>query len=277
VKRKEKVVSNKACRTIVVKLGGSLITRKDKPLTPNLFAIRAVSKGVQQALRRDTENQIRLFLVHGGGSFGHYYPKMYHLSSSECANGNSEGVAKTAAAMQEIHSIILKEFVKNGVYCKTADVSEILNFKGNSMSEDGKQTILDYFDEGLTPMSFGNVRVTSKGTTIVSGDTVCLALARSLPVNRVIFAMDIDGIYKNPQLKGRIYRSLKQSDTIISKSRRFDVTGGIERKMECAFEISECGSDVFFLNGLDKTRLARCISGESNVKATKIDAAIPLG
>ncbi len=256
--------------TVVLKLGGSLITRKDKPLTPNLKAIRAIARSIWRASLAGHKNDLRLFLVHGGGSFGHYYAKKYHLSSKRFVEDNSIGVSRTASAMQEIHTIILRELVKNGVNCKTIDASELLNLKGNELSRFGERKLRNYFNEGLVPVSFGNVLVTAKGATIVSGDTLCSAFVKRFPTERVIFAMDVDGIYMTPQLKGEILPLVSPSATVTSALRKFDVTGGVQSKLGLGFEMSARGANIFFLNGAKGTRLTRCIRGDLNVKATRI-------
>ena len=53
-------------RTLLIKLGGSVITIKDRALTPNIQAIERLS----HVLARLSES---LIIVHGGGSFGHYW------------------------------------------------------------------------------------------------------------------------------------------------------------------------------------------------------------
>ena len=256
--------------TVVLKLGGSLITRKDKPLTPNLKVIRAIARSIRRALLAGHKKDVKLFLVHGGGSYGHYYAKRHNLSSKGFVRDNSRGVSKTAWAMQEIHTILLRELVKNGVNCKTIDASELLNFKGDELSKSGERKLRNYFDAGLVPVSFGNVLVTAKGATIVSGDVLCAAFVKRFPTRRVIFSMDVDGIYPTPKLKGKILPLLGPSTTVTSTLRKFDVTGGVRSKLDLGFEMSASGASIFFLNGAKGTRLDRCIQGDANVKATRI-------
>ncbi len=57
----------------VLKLGGSVITYKNRPMTPNLSAIERLAKEVADA---DVQ---RLVIVHGGGSCGHFLAKEYAI------------------------------------------------------------------------------------------------------------------------------------------------------------------------------------------------------
>ena len=55
---------------ILIKLGGSIITNKEKPLSPRRKTIDNLAK----SLRKIEEPMI---IVHGGGSYGHYWSVKY--------------------------------------------------------------------------------------------------------------------------------------------------------------------------------------------------------
>ena len=111
----------------VVKLGGSLITDKDRPLALNLQGINSSAKSIARAFG---SNKIgRLFLIHGGGSFGHYCATKYHLSTTR-RQVRAEGVARIASSMITLHSFVPDRLVKEGVPCKTVMTSELLTKDG---------------------------------------------------------------------------------------------------------------------------------------------------
>ena len=58
---------------ILLKLGGSLLTNKNKP-----FSIR--EDVVRNAVQQIIEANDKLILIHGGGSFGHPLAKKYKIS-----------------------------------------------------------------------------------------------------------------------------------------------------------------------------------------------------
>ena len=55
---------------LLMKLGGSVITHKDRPLSPNFKVIKDLSHVLASV-------QMPVVLVHGGGSFGHYWSVKY--------------------------------------------------------------------------------------------------------------------------------------------------------------------------------------------------------
>ncbi|HZW57038.1 MAG TPA: isopentenyl phosphate kinase [Nitrososphaerales archaeon] len=259
-------------RVTVLKLGGSLITEKDRPLTPNTRAIRAAVRAIR--LSRLPSASHRLFLVHGGGSFGHYYAKRYDLSSSRFSSVDPKAVSLTSFAMRQLHCIVLSELIRQKVNCRTIEAPDMLDQRGH-LSNLGSSLVPLLFETNLIPVSFGDVSVTKGGARIISGDEVCIALARKFDVSRVIFAMDVDGIYPDSSLRGRILSKLDRSSLaslqVKSSPRKFDVTGGVGHKLELAMKLSELGCEVFFLNGNKTERLERCLLGESEIKATKLE------
>ena len=61
---------------ILIKLGGSIITNKEKPLSPRKKTIEKLSK----SLKKIDEP---IIIVHGGGSYGHYWSVKYDMHTKE--------------------------------------------------------------------------------------------------------------------------------------------------------------------------------------------------
>ena len=90
---------------ILIKLGGSIITDKQKPLTPNISAINKI--GAQLKKVREP-----IIIVHGGGSFGHYWSVRYGMHTKP-AKYSKKGVAVVKNSMVELNKIILDSFLNN--------------------------------------------------------------------------------------------------------------------------------------------------------------------
>ena len=61
---------------ILIKLGGSIITNKEKPLSVRRKTIEKIAK----SLKKIDETMI---IVHGGGSYGHYWSVKYNMHTKE--------------------------------------------------------------------------------------------------------------------------------------------------------------------------------------------------
>jgi isopentenyl phosphate kinase len=243
----------------ILKLGGSLITNKDRPLSPNFKAMRIAGRAISSAL--EESRKLKLFLIHGGGSFGHYYASMFHATTTP-GNVAGEGVSRVAQAMISLHSMILNELIEADVPCRTIAPGEFLASPKGKVTRVGSNKISALLNIGCVPISFGDIVTTNRGTWIVSGDQIALSVAKNMNVERVIFAMDVDGIFEDSKMKGPIIREMNSQNQSLVKKRKFDVTGGIGSKIEIGFKLARLGSDVYFVNGKDGERLQNLLSGE---------------
>jgi isopentenyl phosphate kinase len=132
---------------VIVKLGGSLITNKDIPQSPNIRNMKLVSKEISKVISID--KTLRLILIHGGGSYGHYFANKFGIGTARRSNVPSEGLALTAAAMIKLHSIILEELNSAGVFCGTLFPIEILSRNGEFVSSEGEFRIRSILEKKL--------------------------------------------------------------------------------------------------------------------------------
>ena len=92
---------------ILIKLGGSLLTDKNKP-----FSLR--EEILEKCLNQIIDSKKLIILIHGGGSFGHPLAKKYKISQG--LNNSIEdqiiGLSKTHDAMNQFNSIIIKKFLE---------------------------------------------------------------------------------------------------------------------------------------------------------------------
>jgi isopentenyl phosphate kinase len=84
---------------ILIKLGGSVITFKEKPLAANFEAIRSISYALASV-------KIPIILIHGGGSFGHYWSVKYNMHSKP-DQYDSHGISIVHESMIALNQIIV--------------------------------------------------------------------------------------------------------------------------------------------------------------------------
>ena len=61
---------------ILIKLGGSIITNKEKPLSARKKTIDNLSKSLKKIKEP-------IIIVHGGGSYGHYWSVKYDMHTKK--------------------------------------------------------------------------------------------------------------------------------------------------------------------------------------------------
>ena len=233
---------------ILIKLGGSIITNKEKPLSVRRKTINNLAK----SLKKINESMI---IVHGGGSYGHYWSVKYNMHTKE-KKYDLRGVAIVKNSMIELNKIILDSLLKNKLNPYCLPPTDFMS--GNKPISKKVKEIEKIAKSGLIPVTYGDALwYGQKKTYILSGDKVMTHLAKILRPRLCIFVLNEDGLYSDLKSKKLIYE-LRDKRYLISEN-KMDVTGGMTRKVEEALKISKIGMNVFFVNGNKPERILKAV------------------
>jgi len=233
---------------ILIKLGGSIITNKEKPLSPRKKTINKISK----SLKKINEP---IIIVHGGGSYGHYWSVKYDMHTKE-RKYNSRGVAIVKNSMIELDKIILDSLLQNKLNPYCLPPTDFMT--GNKPIIKKIKEIEKIAKSGLIPVTYGDALWYGQNKTfILSGDKIMTHLAKILKPRLCIFVLNEDGLYSDLKSKELIHE-LRSEIPLISEN-NMDVTGGMTRKVEEAVKISQVGMNVFFVNGNKPERIVKAI------------------
>ncbi len=230
---------------VVLKVGGSVLTFKDRRERLNPKGLRNVAEALKGY-------GSPLVLVHGGGSFGHYYAELYGFGVRPSFEVN--GIGRIRASMLRLNAMLVEELAKSGIECYTIQPV---------MLGRAKHLILRLLRDGLIPVSFGDVVPSRAGYKILSGDDIVLKLSKLLKPERVVFAMDVNGVYR--RLGGELLKEVRLGSEVGFSKGGFDVTGGLKRKLSIAFRIAKMGVDVRFVSGLKSGELLKALKGEEHL------------
>jgi isopentenyl phosphate kinase len=233
---------------ILIKLGGSIITNKEKPLSARKKTIDNLAKSLKKI-------QEPIIIVHGGGSYGHYWSVKYDMHTKE-RKYDLRGVSIVKNSMIELNKIILDSFLKNKLNPYCLPPTDFMT--GNKPITKKVKEIEKISKSGLIPVTFGDALWYGQNKTyILSGDKIMTHLAKILKPKLCIFALNEDGVYSDLKSK-KLIRELKGENPTISEN-KMDVTGGMTRKIEEATKISKMGMKVFFVNGNKPERIVKAV------------------
>jgi isopentenyl phosphate kinase len=249
---------------VIVKLGGSVITRKrelERPRPKVLARLAAEISGVTDR---------RIVILHGAGSFGHPGAKQFGLAkapdSSQTPGHRARGAAIVATEVRRLHLLVLRALVRAGVSPASVPMAT------HARNREGRLVALDAspFAEallrGLVPVSFGDVVPDEVwGASILSADTIATRLVAPLSPERVIFVSDVPGILEAPARgKRAVVRDVTDATVagLRPGSAGPDVTGGIRGKAEAMLAIAHAGVDAGLISGLSNGALSRALRGE---------------
>jgi isopentenyl phosphate kinase len=248
----------------ILKIGGSVVTVKDQEFTSNNENIRRITDEIKAVWPTP------LIIIHGGGSFGHPIAKQFGISEGLKSKRQIPGFAKTHAAMMKLNSIIVNIFLEKGIPSMSLSPSSFITTTNGRISKADYSIVGRLVVNGVLPVLFGDaVLDTKNGFAILSGDQLAVHLAIALGASKIIFGVDVNGIYtSNPRLSpdARLIDQLELEKINgyikIGKSLSTDVTGGMLGKVSEAKEAVKSGVKVQIVNATKTDVILKALKDE---------------
>ena len=258
-------------RTVVIKMGGGLITDKSKHKTVKTEVIDSLSSMVSKLI----DGGFSVVLVHGAGSFGHLTAKKWKLSEgldSSISNEQRRAVTQVRLDMIELSKHVLGSLESKGVPCTSLPPSTWA--KGIGPEFLGSLGPFTDSPSNEVMVTFGDVvdRDDSSEFGILSGDDLMVRLSLEVPnVEYSIFLLgDSPGMMDRPPSRQGAELLDTWSPDIeaeTSHNAEEDVTGGIDLKARRAAQIAQNVPNVWFIDGREPSRVIDLV----------IDGLLPIG
>ncbi|MEM1514992.1 MAG: isopentenyl phosphate kinase [Candidatus Bathyarchaeia archaeon] len=249
----------------VLKLGGSVITIKDKPLTPNTQVMRRLAHEIASS------EVSPLIIVHGGGSFGHPLAAEYNIAGGLKGQGQMVGFSKTHNSMVKLNMLIVETLLDEGLPAVSFAPSSLMITKQGRIASLYKDVLEKALEIGSIPVLYGDAVLDyDQGFAILSGDQITARLAIEFGAEKIVFGIDVDGLYTcDPKinhearlLKEIVLSKLEEMAVVTGCSRTIDVTGGMRGKIAEIIDPVSKGIEVLFINALIENRVYRALKGE---------------
>lgn len=232
---------------IVLKLGGSVITRKDEPETVDAERLAALAGTIGEARNAVREG---LVLVHGGGSFGHHHASAHGVSRTEGTH-DATAVREIHGAMKRLNGRMLEALSDRDV-----PAVPVHPFSVASRSHEGELSlpvggIETTLAEGFVPVLHGDVVAhTGEGATVLSGDELVVALAGGLDAERVGLCSTVAGVLDDDGEVIPAIGGYEEVSRYVGGSESTDVTGGMAAKVRALLEL-DAPASVFGPDGVE--------------------------
>jgi isopentenyl phosphate kinase len=247
--------------TIVLKLGGGVVTEKDaNQRRARVEVLARLAREIRAAREART---FRLVLIHGAGPFGHSLVAEHGIAAGVEGPRQVEGFVATHASMRELDELVLGALRVEGLLPVAIPPCACL------VQEDRK--LRDFFvepierllalDARIIPVLYGDMVVDrALGASVVSGDVLVAELGRRLSA-RVLLGTDVGGIFTADPKRDPAARPVPRIDRAnlaevlarVSPATTVDVTRGMRGKLEAiaralaglevlVFDLTEPGS-----------------------------------
>ena len=245
-----------------------MITDKERKLTPNLPAIKRLTKEISRA------NVSPLVLVHGGGSFGHPVAEQYGLKEGYKDISQIMGFSITHQAMTKLNKLIVGSLINHNIPAVEVQPSSCVVTKAGRIQRMEQRPLKKMLEMEFVPVLYGDTVFDSEtGFGILSGDQIVSSLAMKLNARRIVVGVDVNGLYTgDPKtdssaclIQHVTLEELKKLEHRIEGSKVTDVTGGMLGKI---FELKpavEQGIQTIIVNATEPNRVYKALKGEKVV------------
>ena len=224
-----------------LKLGGSLITDKEKPLTPQRELITQASAEIAQAVSENPD--LQLLIGHGSGSFGHVIANQFHTQAGGEGERYWDGFAKVWAAARQLNQIVIESLIEVGLRAISFPPSAGVIAASKTLESWDLSPMKKALSHRLIPVVQGDVIFDIQlGGTIFSTEQIFHHLAKDLKPGRILLAgLDKGVLHKNDPQQGVIQNITPSNFSAIlpqlSGAETIDVTGGMQSKVEMMLEL----------------------------------------
>jgi isopentenyl phosphate kinase len=253
---------------VFLKLGGSLITDKNRPHTPRLQVIRRLAAEIVTAREKDAS--LRILFGHGSGSFGHVPARRYGTRLGVRTEQEWRGFVEVWREAVQLNRIVVDALGEAGLPAISLPPSS------STMAHDGQvetwnlAPVRRALEANLLPVVFGDVAFDSlRGGTILSTEDLFSHLADQLRPRRILLAGIEAGVWADFPSCTRLVEEItpenwKDLSDTVGGSTATDVTGGMASKVKQSLELVERIPDleVFIFSGETSGAIEQSLTGK---------------
>ncbi|MEM4336220.1 MAG: isopentenyl phosphate kinase [Candidatus Anstonellales archaeon] len=247
----------------IVKLGGSVITKKSGYKEPNIENIEALVKMLAGVWKRG----IKIIVVHGAGSFGHRPVMVYGIEKGIKTEKDRVGYSYTHSSCAYLSSLVVDALIKYGVPSISIPPAVIIKQKNGRIKSFNKKIVYEYLKAGFLPVLYGDMVLDEKlGGSVCSGDKIVAELGKDAEI--IVLGTNVDGVLADGKVVEKITRkNFEKVSKHLGGAGTTDVTGGMRGKI---LEIMKARRPAYVVNALHPNRIEALLLGKKKPVCTEI-------
>jgi isopentenyl phosphate kinase len=245
---------------LVVKLGGSIVTRRDGRCRYDSETVRRLGAVLAAA-------EQPLALVHGLGSLGRAYLPLY---DGRILRDRGIGYALQLEFLK-LHHLVLTDLEDAGLAVAALDAQTVFAHRAGSVLSSSLDPVHRRIAERRVPVLHGGTFRDVEGRfSVLSSDEIAEQLTRGLN-GQLIWVTDVDGVMRSQDEVMPVLTAGNQREMMRIDYDGADLTGGMSNKVRISLRLAEAGHTSHVVNGRRPERLRQLLQGADAV-ATVIPA-----
>ena len=253
---------------LFLKLGGSLITEKDRPHTPRLDVLDRLAQEIAEARRLGFVP--RMILGHGSGSYGHVPANRYGTRQGVRGPDEWAGFSKVWQEAAALNHLVMEALQRVSLPALALPPSAALVAREGHPQRWELGPLRMALQAGLLPVVYGDaVFDTQRGGTILSTEDLFDYLARELQPQCILLAGIEPGVWADYPACTRLLdeigpQFLKDEAESLQGSAFTDVTGGMRSKVRQSLDLVRAipGLQVWIFSGEEAGSVYRALCGQ---------------
>jgi isopentenyl phosphate kinase len=252
---------------LLLKLGGSLITDKNRERTPRPEVMKRLADEIATALQE--QPNLRLLLGHGAGSFAHVPAKKYATRQGVHGSEQWLGFAEVWWQAAALNRLVMDTLHAANLPAIALPPSASVVAKGGKVAHWELGPIQMALQAKLIPVIFGDVVFDlGRGGTILSTEELFEHLAHHLEPSRILLAGIEEGVWADyplctqlvPEITPHNYAEIAPH---LGASNATDVTGGMAAKVQQSLALVKeiPNLEVLIFSGLKAGNLSAALRG----------------
>jgi isopentenyl phosphate kinase len=248
---------------VLIKLGGSLVTDKTKPMTFRHEYVEQIAEDFRKFYGKMQETDF--ILGNGAGSFGHFPAHEYGLREGVKTRRQQFGIAFTHNAVQKLSGMVAQVFTDKELPVFCLSPSALFTAHDGKIASAHLAPLEGLLAQGIMPLVHGDGMFDDvRGGTIFSTEKILQACTDHLRTQYekviVLYLLNVDGVL---DAEGQLISELKAHDEIaVYHEHDHDVTGGIIGKVTSARLAAKTADGVYIANGTVPQIVSRILGGE---------------
>jgi isopentenyl phosphate kinase len=254
---------------IFLKLGGSLITDKNRAYTPRPEVLDDLAAQIASSMQETPD--LHLVLGHGSGSFGHQAAIQYDTRNGVTSPEGWRWFAEVWYQASALNRLVIESLHKHKLPAVTlSPVSAVMTRDGQVAKWD-PMPVKTALANGLLPVIHGDVAFDQvRGGTILSTEDLFATLARNLNPQRILLAGLEEGVWLDFPACKHLIKEMTPKDLAVQTfipggSVATDVTGGMGAKVREMIKLVEQlpELEVLIFSGLKPGNISCALHGEN--------------
>lgn len=236
-------------RPWLVKIGGCILTgHKDR--------YRFDEDNLGTIARHLKSLQVPLVLIHGTGFISKSFARKHRITRRRIPAADLRTAAECLTMLREIHYTVLRSFVRQGIPAVSISPFTACRYRQGRLEFLQPQLLAGLLQDGYVPLIHGDLIKGKDGDFhICSSDDLAAAMIKRFPVDKLLLATDVPGIYpENPSDNGKggpigvlDPETLSRIAQLPDDSR--DVSGGMPAKLKAIRGVTGFFRECHIFNG----------------------------